>query len=136
MSMSVSTYVDAGIDACRYALPLAGLDHGPITAAPLTREEADALARLLHALADRTRVLIVSELLHAPTGELHARELQEQLGLRQPTTSHHLRKLVRSGLVEREQRGPYAYFRVAPDALARLRAIFGGRPPRVRGSGR
>ncbi len=111
---------------------MAGLDHGPITAAPLTREEADALARLLHALADRTRVLIVSALLHAPAGELHARELQEQLGLRQPTSSHHLRKLVRSGLVEREQRGPYAYFRVAPDALSRLRTIFGGRPPRVR----
>jgi ArsR family transcriptional regulator, arsenate/arsenite/antimonite-responsive transcriptional repressor len=112
---------------------MAGLDHAPITAAPLTHEEADALARLLHALADRTRVLIVSALLHAPDGELHGRELQEQLGLRQPTSSHHLRKLVRSGLVEREQRGPYAYFRVAPDALSRLRTIFGGRPPRVRG---
>jgi ArsR family transcriptional regulator len=112
---------------------MSGLDYGPITAAPLTREEADALARLLHALADRTRVLIVSALLHAPAGELHGRELQEQLGLHQPTCSHHLRKLVRSGLVEREQRGPYAYFRVAPDALSRLRTIFGGRPPRVRG---
>src|SRR5919198_1799533 len=113
---------------------MAGLDHGPITAAPLTREEAEALARLLHALADRTRVLIVSALLHAPDGELHGRDLQEQLGLRQPTSSHHLRKLVRSGLVERDQRGPYAYFRVAPDALSRLRTIFGGRPPRVRGA--
>jgi hypothetical protein len=40
---------------------------------------------------------------------------------------------VRSGLVEREQRGPYAFFRVAPDALSRLRAIFAGRPPRVHG---
>lgn len=112
---------------------MAAPDHAPITAAPLTGEEAEALARLLHALADRTRVLIVSALLHAPAGELHARELQEQLDLRQPTSSHHLRKLVRSGLVAREQRGPYAYFRVAPDALSRLRTIFGGRPPRVRG---
>jgi ArsR family transcriptional regulator len=113
---------------------MAGLDHGPITAAPLTREEAEALARLLHALADRTRVLIVSALLHAPDGELHGRDLQDQLGLLQPTSSHHLRKLVRAGLVEREQRGPYAYFRVAPDALSRLRTIFGGRPPRTRGA--
>jgi ArsR family transcriptional regulator len=112
---------------------MGGLDHGPITAAPLTSEDADALARLLHVLADRTRVLIVSALLHAPTGELHGRDLQEQLHLRQPTASHHLRKLVRSGLVEREQRGPYAFFRVAPDALSRLRAIFAGRPPRVHG---
>lgn len=112
---------------------MTGLDHGPITAAPVTREQATELARLLHALADGTRVRIVSALLHAPEGELHGRDLQEQLDLRQPTSSHHLRKLVRSGLVEREQRGPYAYFRVAPDALSRLRAIFGGRPPRVRG---
>ncbi len=111
---------------------MSGLDHGPITASPVTHEEADALARLLHALADRTRVLIVSTLLHAPEGELHASALQERLGLRQPITSHHLRKLVRSGILERDQRGPYAYFRVAPDALSRLRAIFGGRPPRVR----
>jgi ArsR family transcriptional regulator len=111
---------------------VAGLDHGPITDAPLTGDEADALARLLHALADRTRVLIVSALLHAPAGELHARDLQECLGLRQPTTSHHLHKLVRAGIVQREQRGPYAYFRVAPEALSQLRAIFAGRPPRVR----
>jgi ArsR family transcriptional regulator len=80
----------------------------------------------LYALADRTRVLIVSAVLHAP-------ERRAQLDLRQPTSGHHLHKLVRSGIVEREQRGPYAYFRVAPDALSRLRAIFGGRPPRVRG---
>ena len=113
---------------------MAGLDHGPITAAPLTSEDADALAHLLHALADRTRVLIVSALLHAPAGELHGRELQAQLGLHQPTLSHHLRKLVRAGLVEREPRGPYAYFRVAPDALSRLRTIFGGRPRRARAS--
>jgi ArsR family transcriptional regulator len=105
---------------------MSGLHHGPLSASPLTGDEAEALAELLHALADRTRVLILSALLHAPRGELHARDLQEQLGLRQPTASHHLRKLTRAGIVEREQRGPYAYYRVAPDALARLRAIFEG----------
>ena len=102
-----------------------GLDHGPIAASPLTHAEADALAALLHALGDRTRVLIVSALLHCDNCELHARDIQEQLGLRQPTASHHLHKLVRAGVLHREQRGPYAYFSVAPDAFARLRAIFG-----------
>ncbi|QEC48561.1 helix-turn-helix transcriptional regulator [Baekduia soli] len=111
---------------------MSGLDHGPITAAPVTREEAAALARLLHVLADDTRILLISTLLHAPEGELHSRELQERLHLHQPTASHHLRKLVRSGILEREQRGPYAFFRLAPDALPRLRAIFDGQPPRVR----
>lgn len=111
---------------------MAGLSHAPITSSPVTGQQAEELARLLHALADRTRILIVSALLHARQGELHARDLQEQLGLRQPTASHHLRKLVRSGILEREQRGPYAYYRVAPDALSGLRAIFGGKPPPVR----
>ena len=104
---------------------MGGLDHGPIAASPLTREQADSLASLLHALGDRTRVMIVSALLHAPGGELHSRDLQEMLSLRQPTASHHLHKLVRAGVLRREQRGPYAYFSLAPDAFARLREIFG-----------
>jgi ArsR family transcriptional regulator len=117
------------IENSRYDFAMeGGLDHGPIVASPLTLEQADALAALLHALGDRTRVLIVSALLHSPTGELHGRELQEQLSLRQPTASHHLHKLVRAGVLSREQRGPYAYFRVAPDAFERLRAIFDERP--------
>lgn len=102
-----------------------GLDHHPpIAAAPLDGDEAAALARLLHAIADRTRVAILSAVLHSPDGELNGRQIQELLGLRQPTASHHLRKLVRAGILGREQRGPYAYFRVEPDAFARLRAIF------------
>ena len=121
--MALETWHDA---------PMSGLDHGPLTAAPVARDQADAVARLLHALADANRVLIVSELLHAPAGELNGRELLERLDLRQPTVSHHLRKLVRAGILVREQRGPYAYFRVAPEALGKLRALFGGRPPRRR----
>lgn len=108
---------------------MVGLNHGPIAASPLTREQADALAALLHALGDRTRMLILSALLHAPTGELHGRDLRERLALCQPTASHHLHKLVRAGILRREQRGPYAYFSVAPEAFARLRALFGEWPP-------
>ena len=54
------------------------------------------------------------------------RDLQEQLGLRQPTASHHLRKLVRAGILVREQRGPYGYHRVAPGALEDLCRVLGG----------
>ncbi|HVX32894.1 MAG TPA: metalloregulator ArsR/SmtB family transcription factor [Solirubrobacterales bacterium] len=103
---------------------MTGFDHGPLAAAPLDDEEAAALARLLHAIADRTRVAILSAVLHAPGGELNGRQIQDLLGLRQPTASHHLRKLVRAGILDREQRGPYAYYSVEPDAFARLRAIF------------
>jgi ArsR family transcriptional regulator len=98
----------------------------PITDAPLTDEHAEELARTMHALGDSTRLLIVSALLHAPGGELHGRDLQEQLGLRQPTASHHLRKLVRAGIIVREQRGPYGYYRVVPDALGDLCRVLGG----------
>ncbi len=49
--------------------------------------------------------------------------LVEPLGLAQPTVSHHLKVLLDVGLVEREQRGSWAYFRVLPDALAGLREL-------------
>lgn len=98
--------------------------HPCLTEAPLSRPEAETLAGLFGALADRGRVRIVSALLHSPTGELCGRDLEQVLGLGQPTVSHHLRTLVRAGLVEREQRGPYAWFSLAPEAMARLRAIF------------
>jgi ArsR family transcriptional regulator len=101
-----------------------GGGHRSLSAAPLNADEAAAVAQVLHAIADKTRVAIVSAVLHAPDGELHGRALQELLGLRQPTASHHLRKLVRAGILTREKRGPYAYYRIEPEAFARLRAIF------------
>jgi ArsR family transcriptional regulator len=106
--------------------PMGRLISNTITDAPLTEEHAAAIARTMHALGDRTRVLIVSALLHAPGGELHGRALQDKLNLRQPTASHHLRKLVRAGILEREQRGPYGYYRVVPGALADLCHVLGG----------
>jgi DNA-binding transcriptional ArsR family regulator len=60
-------------------------------------EEAAALATLLQALADKTRIAMLSAILHSPAGELHGRVLQEMLGLRQPTASHHLKKLLKAG---------------------------------------
>jgi len=49
--------------------------------------------------------------------------LTEPLGLAQPTVSHHLKVLLDAGLVEREQRGSWAYFRVVPDQLRALREL-------------
>src|SRR5579875_1574437 len=102
-----------------------GLHHGPIAAAPLTKEQADAIAEVLRALGDRTRVQIIGALLHAPAGEMNGRDLREMLSLRQPTASHHLHMLVRAGILSREQRGPYAYFSIQSDAFERLRELFG-----------
>jgi ArsR family transcriptional regulator len=90
--------------------------------APLADDEADRLATQLKALADPTRIKLISMLATSPTGELCACDLPAALGKSQPTTSHHLKLLVDAGLIEREQRGKWAWFRLRRDRLATLRA--------------
>ena len=94
----------------------------PLTNA-LTDEESTELETLFSALADRNRVRIVSMLLQA--GEACCVcDLEPQLGVGQPTVSYHLKKLLDVGLLERERRGTFSYYRVAPEATQRLRALF------------
>ncbi len=91
----------------------------PLAAPRLSEGEAEATAALFRALGDPARVRIVNVL--ATTGApVCVCELIEPLGLAQPTVSHHLKKLLDAGLVEREQRGRWAYFSVNPEAAARL----------------
>lgn len=90
--------------------------------APLGDDEADRLAAQLKALADPNRIKLISMLATSPTGELCACDLPAALKKSQPTTSHHLKLLVEAGLVEREQRGKWAWFRLRHDRLATLRA--------------
>lgn len=96
---------------------------------PLDEREAEALAARLKALADPTRIRLVSMLATSPTGELCACDLPEVLGKSQPTTSHHLKQLIEAGLVEREQRGKWAWFRLRRDALADVRIALGEPAP-------
>ena len=91
----------------------------------LDDDGAEALAAQLKALADPTRIRLVSLLATAPAGELCACDLPETLGKSQPTTSHHLKQLIDAGLVEREQRGKWAWFRLRRDALASVRGALG-----------
>lgn len=92
---------------------------------PLDDGEAAVLAAQLKALADPARIKLVSMLATSERGELCACDLPEALGKSQPTVSHHLRQLVDAGLVEREQRGKWAWFRLRADRLADLRAALG-----------
>jgi ArsR family transcriptional regulator, arsenate/arsenite/antimonite-responsive transcriptional repressor len=88
----------------------------------LSEGEAVATAALFKALADPARVRIVNLL--ATSGEpICACNLNEPLGLAQPTVSHHLKKLVDAGLIEREQRGKWAYFSLKGDAVEKLAAV-------------
>lgn len=92
---------------------------GPLEA-PLSEEQAVELATVLKALADPVRLRLVSLIAAAPTGEMCACDLPEVLGRSQPTVSHHLTQLVRAGVLDREQRGKWAWFRVRPERLAAL----------------
>ena len=94
----------------------------PLAAPKLSDDEADATAMLFKALADPARVKIVN-LLATSEEPVCACELIPGLGLAQATVSHHLKKLTEAGLLEREQRGKWAYFSLNPEAAARLTGL-------------
>jgi ArsR family transcriptional regulator len=94
----------------------------PLAAPVLSDEEADATADLFKALAEPARVRIVNTL--ATSDEpVCICDLIEPLGLAQPTVSHHAKKLVEAGLVEREQRGKWAYLSLQREAVEKLAAV-------------
>ena len=88
----------------------------------MSKRDADELAALFKALADPARVRIVNALATSPE-PVCACEFEPALGLSQPTVSHHLKKLVDAGLLEREQRGKWAYFSLSRDAVEKLAAV-------------
>jgi ArsR family transcriptional regulator, arsenate/arsenite/antimonite-responsive transcriptional repressor len=95
----------------------------PLLAGPLDADEAVNLAGALKVIADPTRLRLLSLIQAQPSGEACVCHLTEPLALTQPTVSHHLKVLLNAGLVEREQRGSWAYFRVIPDQLRTLREL-------------
>jgi ArsR family transcriptional regulator len=94
----------------------------PLAAPSLDEDEAVATAALFKALADPARVRIVNALATAAE-PVCACELEPALRLSQPTVSHHLKKLTDAGLLEREQRGKWAYFSLRRDAVETLAAV-------------
>jgi ArsR family transcriptional regulator len=99
----------------------------PFARAPLSAEDADKLVTVLKAIAVPTRLRLLSMIYARNGGEACVCELTEPLGLTQPTISHHLRVLVDAGLITRDKRGVWAYYRAVPETLAALAAVFG--PP-------
>jgi ArsR family transcriptional regulator len=95
----------------------------PLAEARLSAEEAQELARRLKALADPARLQLVSMLMASDGQEACTCDLTEPLGLSQPTVSHHLKKLTDAGIVVRERRGVWTYYRVVPDALRALGTV-------------
>jgi ArsR family transcriptional regulator, arsenate/arsenite/antimonite-responsive transcriptional repressor len=89
----------------------------PLLREPLTASQAADLAFILKALADPTRLRLVSMVVAHEGGEACVCDLTEPLGLTQPTISHHLKILVDAGILTRDQRGKWAYYALVPGAL-------------------
>lgn len=93
----------------------------PLTGGVIDEEAAQHLARVFKALGDPTRVRLVSLIAAADGAEACICDLTGPVGLSQPTVSHHMRLLAEAGLVTREQRGKWAYFRLVSGAFDALR---------------
>jgi ArsR family transcriptional regulator len=109
-------------------IPVATVCCSPVTAGVLDETEAVELAGVLKALADPVRLRLVSVIAAAPAGEACACDLPALVERSQPTVSHHLTQLVRAGLLDREQRGKWAWFRLRPEGFAAIRAALGENP--------
>src|SRR6516162_6302580 len=107
----------------RPLLPLAEACCTPLLREPITASQAADLARLLKALADPTRLRLVSMVAAHDGGEACVCDLTEPLGLTQPTISHHLKILVDAGIFTRDKRGVWAYYSLVPATLDALAAV-------------
>jgi ArsR family transcriptional regulator len=93
----------------------------PVLVQPLAADEAEELAAAFKLLADPVRLRILSLIANSPNGEMCACDLPGSLNRSQPTISHHLSLLADAGLLTREQRGKWAWFKVEPGRVAVLR---------------
>lgn len=97
----------------------------PVLTEPIAAPEAEELADAFKVLADPIRIRLLSLIANSPEGEVCACDLVEPVGRSQPTVSHHLSILAEAGLLTREQRGKWAWFRAVPERLAILRDALG-----------
>ena len=97
----------------------------PLSQEALSAEQAEQVAPLLKALADPVRLRLMSLVASHPGGEACVCDLSGAFDLAQPTISHHLKVLHESGLLDREKRGVWVYYRARTQALASLGALIG-----------
>ncbi|MBA3619977.1 MAG: metalloregulator ArsR/SmtB family transcription factor [Actinomycetota bacterium] len=101
----------------------------PLAREPLSAEGAQRLAAVLKALADPARLRLLSMIQAHADGEACVCDLTDPLGLSQPTVSHHLKVLLDAGLVTRDKRGVWAYYRAVPATLAALAELLAAPAP-------
>jgi len=101
----------------------------PLSAEPLSQAQADQVAPLLKALAEPVRLRLMSLIASHPGGEACVCDLNDAFNLTQPTISHHLEVLREAGLLDRDKRGVWVYYRARTEALASLGALIGDPRP-------
>ena len=112
----------------RTELPLLSECCSPVVPEVIQPAEAETLASGFKALADPTRLRLISLVAAHEDAEACVCELTDPVGLSQPTVSHHLKILVDAGILTREQRGKWAYYRLVPDTLNTLAALIAPQP--------
>jgi ArsR family transcriptional regulator len=95
----------------------------PLAARALDEDQAEELAAVFKVLADPARLRLLSMVASAEAGEACACDLVEPIGKSQPTVSHHMSVLVDAGLVTREKRGRWAWYRIVPERFDAVRAV-------------
>ena len=101
----------------------------PLSREPLSAEQAAQVAPLLKALADPVRLRLLSLVASHEGGEACICDLNDAFELSQPTISHHMKVLHEAGLVDRDKRGVWVYYRARTEALASLGALIGNQSP-------
>jgi ArsR family transcriptional regulator len=100
----------------------------PLMSEPLSVQEAEKVAALLKALADPVRLRLMSLVAAHAGGEACVCDLAGAFDLSQPTISHHLKVLHDLGLLDRDKRGVWVYYRINIDALRSLGSLIGTLP--------
>ena len=96
----------------------------PLTERPLGTEESEQTAAVFKALGDPVRVRLFSLIASHQGGEACVCDISD-VGVSQPTVSHHLKKLREAGLLTSERRGTWVYYRVEPSVLAAMGRLLG-----------
>jgi ArsR family transcriptional regulator len=112
----------------RTELPLLSECCSPVVREVIKPAEAETLASGFRALADPTRLRLISLVAAHEDDEACVCELTDPVGLSQPTVSHHLKILVDAGILTREQRGKWAYYRLVPGTLKELATLIAPPP--------
>jgi ArsR family transcriptional regulator, arsenate/arsenite/antimonite-responsive transcriptional repressor len=96
----------------------------PLARDPLSSEQAAAVVPMLKAVADPARLRLLSLVLSHEGGEACVCDLTPSFDLSQPTISHHLKVLHETGLLDREKRGTWVFYKARPEAMAALAGLF------------